>query len=77
MQPLSRTEGYSLSTLVAACLAVLVNTWNNDGEPLFASLAISGIAFAFSYCLIRWTGDVFMQRGYKGRDLSKKHLLEM
>ena len=77
MQELSRTEGYSLSVLAAACLAVLVNTWQNDGEPLFASLAISGIAFAFAYALIRWSGEVFMKRGFKGRDLSKKNAVEM
>lgn len=77
MQELSRTETYSLSVLSVACLAVLVNAWRRDGEPLFASIAISGIAFAFTYCLIRWTGDVFIKRGYKGRDLSKKNPVEM
>lgn len=66
-----------MSVLSVACLAVLVNAWRRDGEPLFASIAISGIAFAFTYCLIRWTGDVFIKRGYKGRDLSKKNPVEM
>jgi len=77
MQQLSATEAYSLSVLSAACLAVLVNAWKSDGEPLFASLAISGIGFAFTYGLIRWTGHVFIRRGYKGKDLSKKNPIEI
>jgi UDP-N-acetylglucosamine--dolichyl-phosphate N-acetylglucosaminephosphotransferase len=77
MQPLSNSETYSLSTLSLACLAVLTNAWRSDGEPLYASLAISGIAFAFSYCVIRWTGDVFLHRGYKGKDMLKKNAIEM
>jgi len=77
MNDLSSTEAYSLSGTTLVCLAILVNAWKSDGEPLFASLAISGIAFAFTYALIRWTGDVFIQRGYKGRDLSKKNAVEM
>lgn len=77
MRALTNTEVYSLSVLSVACLAVLFNAWNSDGEPLFASLAISGLAFAFSYATILWTGDVFMDRGYKGRDMSKKTPSEM
>lgn len=77
MPDLSATEGYSLSILSVCCFAVLVNAWKSDGEPLYASLAISGIALAFSYALIRWTGDVFIQRGYKGRDMSKKNPSEI
>ncbi|EMC93239.1 hypothetical protein BAUCODRAFT_36912 [Baudoinia panamericana UAMH 10762] len=73
MQELSSTETYSLGLLTVACIAVLINAWSSDGEPLFASIAISGIAFAFTYGLIRWTGDVFIKRGYKGRDMSKKN----
>lgn len=76
-QDLSRTEAYALSVLSVACLAILVNAWKSDGEPLFASMAISGIGFAFTYALIRWTGDVFIKRGYKGRDMSKKSPSEM
>ena len=77
MQDLSSTETYSLSILSIACIAVLINAWRSDGEPLFASLAISGVAFAFAYALIRWTGDLFMKRGYKGMDMSKKSPIEM
>ena len=77
MRDLSATEVYSLSILSAICLAILINAWRSDGEPLYASLAISGLAFAFAYALIRWTGDVFLKRGYKGRDLSKKNPVEM
>ena len=74
---LTRTETYALSALSVVCLAVLANAWRDDGEPLFASIAISGLAYAFTYALIRWTGDVFIKRGYKGRDLSKKNPVEM
>lgn len=77
MRALSSTEVSSLSVLSVACVAVLVNAWRSDGEPLFASLAISGLAFAFSYALIPWTGDVFIRRGYKGKDLSKKNPIEL
>lgn len=77
MRDLTSTEAYSLSVLSVACLAVLVNAWRSDGEPLYASLAISGLAFAFSYAVMLWTGDVFMKRGYKGKDMSKKSPIEM
>jgi UDP-N-acetylglucosamine--dolichyl-phosphate N-acetylglucosaminephosphotransferase len=77
MRALTATEVYSLSTLTALCLAILINAWKSDGEPLFSSLAISGLAFAFSYTLVLWTGDVFMKRGYKGRDMSKRNPTEL
>jgi UDP-N-acetylglucosamine--dolichyl-phosphate N-acetylglucosaminephosphotransferase len=77
MLALTSTEAYSLSLLSVVCISVLVNAWRSDGEPLFASLAISGVAFAFSYALIPWTGDVFMRRGFKGKDLSKKNPVEL
>lgn len=74
---LSRTETWSLLTLLGACGAVLVNTWQNNGEPIYASIALSGAAFAISYAIIRWTGDAFMKAGRKGRDMSKKISVEM
>lgn len=77
MTELTSTEAYSLSGLSIVGLAILVNAWKSDGEPLFASLAISGLAFAFAYALVRWTGDVFIKRGYKGRDMSKKNPTEL
>lgn len=77
MQDLSSTEADALSVLSLACVAILINAWRSDGEPLFASLAISGVAFAFAYACIRWSGDLFMRRGYKGKDLSKKTAIEM
>lgn len=77
MQDLSRTETYSLSALAFACVAVLTSTWSSNGEPLYASIAISGLAFAFAYACIRWTGEVFLKRGYKGRDMAKKSPVEM
>ncbi|KAL9527783.1 UDP-N-acetylglucosamine--dolichyl-phosphate N-acetylglucosaminephosphotransferase [Sphaerulina musiva] len=73
MQPLSGTETTALASISFACLTVLVSSWRNDGEPLYASLAISGLAYAFTYCTIRWTGDVFIKQGFGGDDRSKKH----
>ncbi|KAL9636583.1 MAG: hypothetical protein Q9204_002201 [Flavoplaca sp. TL-2023a] len=68
---LSRAESLSLLTLSIACLGVLANTFNGEGEPLIASLAFSGIAFSFTYCLIQWLGQTFIHAGLKGRDMSK------
>jgi UDP-N-acetylglucosamine--dolichyl-phosphate N-acetylglucosaminephosphotransferase len=77
MRDIRPAETLGLSAVSLACIAVLVDTWRSNGEPLYASLAISGLAFAFSYAVILWTGDVFLKRGYKGRDMSKKNPVEM
>ncbi|KAK7539763.1 N-acetylglucosaminephosphotransferase-like protein [Phyllosticta citribraziliensis] len=74
---LSRREQFMLLSLLAACLAVLANTFDGDGEPLVASLAFSGIAFASCYALVRWLGDAFMRAGFKGKDMSKPKLVEI
>jgi UDP-N-acetylglucosamine--dolichyl-phosphate N-acetylglucosaminephosphotransferase len=62
---------------VVACVGVLVNTFQGDGEPLIASLALSGIAFAASFSMIRWLGHVFMKAGLKGKDMAKLRRPEM
>ena len=74
---LSRTETYTLCAISAACLAVLANTFQGDGEPLIASVAFSGIAFASAYSLIRWLGPTFVAAGLKGKDMSKVRKVEM
>ena len=74
---LSHTEVYSLLALTLACFGILVNTFHGDGEPLVASIAFSGLAFSFCYALVRWLGNAFMQRGFKGRDLCKIKKTEM
>lgn len=74
---LSRTETWSLLTLVLACVGIIINTFQGDGEPLIASLAFSGIAFAATFSLIRWLGPVFMKAGLKGTDMSKARKAEM
>ncbi|CAF9930281.1 MAG: tunicamycin resistance protein [Heterodermia speciosa] len=71
MNLLSSTEAFSLSALSLACVGVVANTFQGDGEPVIASLAFSGLAFASSYSMIRWLGPVFMNAGLKGRDMSK------
>ena len=68
---LSRAEALSLFTISTACLGVIANTFHGDGEPLIVSLAFSGIAFASTYCMIRWLGNAFMKAGLKGKDMSK------
>ncbi|EHA54727.1 hypothetical protein MCOR27_009614 [Pyricularia oryzae] len=68
---LSTTETFSLLSLSAACVAILANTFQGDGEPLVASLALSGLAFAASFSMIRWLGPTFLKAGIKGADLSK------
>lgn len=68
---LSRTEYLSLLSLSVACIGIIANTFQGDGEPLVASIAFSGLAFSFSYALIRWLGNVFIKAGLKGKDLCK------
>ncbi|GAB7351934.1 hypothetical protein MBLNU459_g2472t1 [Dothideomycetes sp. NU459] len=74
---LSNSEVLALCTCSGTSLSVLVNTWKTDGAPIFASLALSGLAFAASYAVIRWTGDAFMRAGRKGKDMSKKVAIEI
>lgn len=74
---LSRTETWALLAVFAACLSIIANTFQGDGEPLYASLAFSGIAFSASYALIRWLGPVFMKAGLKGKDMSKLKKVEI
>ena len=74
---LSRAETWSLLSLSAASVAILVNNFLGDGEPLIASLAFSGIAFALAYSLIRWLGETFVKAKLKGVDMSKVKKIEM
>ncbi len=74
---LSRTETLSLLSLSAACVGVTVNSFQGEGQPLIASLAFSGIAFALTSALITWLGETFMKAGLKGRDMAKTRGREM
>ncbi|PKS08825.1 hypothetical protein jhhlp_003434 [Lomentospora prolificans] len=74
---LSRNETLTLLTLSGACFAILANTFSGDGEPLIASLALSGIAFSLCYSMIRWLGPTFVNHGFKGRDLCKPNRPEI
>ncbi|KAK2789608.1 tunicamycin resistance protein [Onygenales sp. PD_12] len=74
---LTRNESWSLLALVVACLGIITNTFHDDGEPLIASFALSGIAFAAAFALIRWLGGVFMKAGLKGKDMSKLRQVEI
>lgn len=68
---LSSSETIGLLTLSGASLAVIANTFHGDGEPLIASLALSLLAFALCYAMIRWLGPRFVTAGFSGRDMSK------
>jgi UDP-N-acetylglucosamine--dolichyl-phosphate N-acetylglucosaminephosphotransferase len=68
---LSRSEILSLLTLSGASIAVMANTFRGDGEPLIASLALSCLAYAVAYYLVRRLGPAFIAAGLSGRDLSK------
>lgn len=74
---LSSTEAYSLLSLSLAAVGVLLNTFTGDGEPLIASIAFSCLAFASCYALIRWLGNAFIRRGFKGKDLCKLKQTDM
>ena len=68
---LTRAETWSLLALSGACATIIANAFQGDGEPLIASLACAGLAFASTYAFIRWAGPAFIARGHKGRDMSK------
>ena len=72
MTSLSRAASFRLLALVTVCLGLLANTFEGDGEPLIASLALSGIAYASTFALITWLSQTFVQAGFKGRDLTKR-----
>lgn len=68
---LTRTETLSLGGLALLCTTILANTFQGEGAPLVASLALSGLAYAASYAMIRWLGPTFVKAGLKGRDMAK------
>lgn len=71
---LSTTETGVLLTLAGAGAAVLANTVRrDDGAPLTASVALSGIAFSACYAMIRWLGPTFVAAGIRGADMNKVH----
>lgn len=74
---LTRTETVSLAALSAACGTILANTFRGEGEPLIASLALSGMAYAAAYSMIRWLGPTFIKAGLKGVDMSKTNRREI
>lgn len=74
---LSRKETWRLLALVGAGLAILNATFQGDGAPLIASIALCGIVFAVAFSLIRWLGPVFLKAGLKGKDMAKPSRPEM
>ena len=76
MTPLTRTETLSLLALTLASLAILY-TSIQSASPLTSSLALSGLAFAAAFALIRRLGDTFAARGLRGRDMAKRGRVEL
>jgi UDP-N-acetylglucosamine--dolichyl-phosphate N-acetylglucosaminephosphotransferase len=74
---LSTLETLSLASLSLACSGIIANNIVDDGEPLLASAALSGIAFAASYAMICWLGPAFMKAGLKGADMGKVNRREI
>lgn len=74
---LGRSETLLLLALSVACLGVVANAFEGDGNPLVASLAFSGIAYCASFSSIRWLGPTLARAGLKGKDLGKKSQPEM
>ncbi|TQB71394.1 tunicamycin resistance protein [Monascus purpureus] len=74
---LSKTETWRLIALVGACVGVIAHTLYGDGAPLVVSMALSGIAFAITFSLVRWLAPVFLKAGLKGRDMSKPNRPEI
>lgn len=68
---LSSNETRSLLLLSGVALGIIFNTLHDDGEPLIASLALSFLAFALTYAMIRWLGPKFIAAGFSGKDMSK------
>lgn len=74
---LTRTETWCLLLLVGAGIGISVNTFQGDGAPLVASIALSSIAFATTFSMIRWLGPTFIKAGLKGKDMAKPRKPEM
>lgn len=74
---LNRTETWSLLTLFGCSIAVLANTFQDDGAPVVAAIGFSALAFSVTYAFVRWSGTSFLKAGMKGKDLSKLHPKEL
>lgn len=74
---LTAKEVFYLSLVTVTCCGIVAHSLRGDVEPVLVSVAFSGIAFAFTYSLIRWLGQAFMKAGLKGRDMSKLRKEEM
>ncbi|KAF7876907.1 uncharacterized protein EAF02_008127 [Botrytis sinoallii] len=75
---LSLPESLFHLSLTILCLSLLLKTLSREnGEPLIASLAFSGLAFSATYSMIRWLGPTFMKAGLKGKDMSKRDKKEI
>lgn len=74
---LTRAETWRLLLIAGAGLGVLVNTFQGDGAPLIASIALACISFAVAFSMIRWLGPVFIKAGLKGKDMAKPRKPEM
>ena len=74
---LSRSETWRLTGLGVVCVAIIAGTFQGDGTPLIASVALSGIAFAVTFSFVRWSAPAFLKAGMKGRDMAKPNKPEV
>ncbi|KAF3767714.1 hypothetical protein M406DRAFT_338430 [Cryphonectria parasitica EP155] len=68
---LSSREFPILAAVVAISILLLSRALQG-GEPIYTSLALSGLAFAATYYLIVQTASSFLKAGLKGTDMSKR-----
>lgn len=57
--------------MLGSSIAVLTKTFQGDGSPLIASLALSTLSFTMVYAFVKWSGPSFKKAGLKGKDMSK------
>lgn len=68
---LSGKESSSLLLLAALCIGLLSHAFNGGGQPIVASLALSGMAFAATYAMIVKSGPS-LQKVFHGADMAKR-----
>lgn len=69
---LSNREFSFLALVVGVSVLLLSRALQGGGEPIYTSLALSGLAYASTHYLIIQTAPSFLKAGLKGTDLSKR-----
>lgn len=69
---LSAKESGALGLLTALSIGLLSRAFNHGGEPIIASLALSGCAFTATYALIVQASPSLL-KVFSGKDMAKKN----